>query len=148
MSFKVFGHRSFLQNPRRCSRGSPRSSRRRRRRYVILEKAIGLSFLVRLGDHPQWINLTKDSRRTRRTRQLHPLPRDDSNSRYRLCFARLVRASPSPGPSRTERIKWQRAFALHALANAKAEYENFFRNSHSAHIGGGNHNCKIKVRFK
>jgi hypothetical protein len=55
MSRKVFGDRSVLQNPRRCSRGSPRSPRRRRRRYVIFEKAIGSSFPVRLGDHPPWM---------------------------------------------------------------------------------------------
>ena len=101
MSFKVFGFRRFPQNPRRCSRGFPRSPRRRRRRHVILEKAIALSFPVRPGgrtglDQPnQGFSPNRE-----RTRQLHLLPRDDSNSRYRLCFARLARTSPSPGPSR------------------------------------------------
>lgn len=32
-------------------------------------------------------------------------------------------------------MKRQRACALHALADAKAEYENFFRYSHHAYIG-------------
>jgi len=69
-----------------------------------------------LATSPEWTGLTKDSRQTERTRRLHPLPRDDSNSRYRLCFARPVRAVPSPGPSRAVRIKWQRPFDLHASA--------------------------------
>ena len=147
MKLHVFGERSFLQNPQRCSRGSPRSPRRRRRRYMILKKA--MAFLpVRLGHHPQWISPTKYSHRTRRIRQLHLLPRDESNSRYRLCFARLLRASPSPGPSRVVRIKRQRTFALHALADAKAEYENFFRYSHTAYIGHVKSNFKDKNRSK
>lgn len=101
VNFKVFGLRSFPQNPRRCSRGLPRSPRRRRRRCVILEKAMAFSFPVRPGgrsgmDRPdQGFSPNRE-----RTRQLHLLPRDDSNSRYRLCFARLARTSPSLGPSR------------------------------------------------
>lgn len=87
MDFKVFGFRRKPQNPRRCSRGFPRSPRRRRRRYVILEKAMAFSFPVCLSGQSSMDDLTKDSRQTERTRQLHLLPRDDSNSRYRLCFA-------------------------------------------------------------
>ena len=96
MSLHVFGLRSDFQNPRRCSRGSPRSSRRRRRRYVIFEKAMAF-FLVRLGDQPGWFILPRILAEQGRTRQLHPLPRDDSNSRYRLCFARRRPRLPVAG---------------------------------------------------
>jgi hypothetical protein len=66
-----------------------------------LRKSHGFSFLCSPWRPVEMADLTKDSRRTERIRQLHPLPRADSNSRYRLCFAPSLARHPVAGASRS-----------------------------------------------